>query len=75
MRWCAAVDAVGLTVACGVQGAWGGGLLMSRKHRHKLNGVERYKHNTTNTQKSVVLNEIRQVWSVSPTLAGSFYPG
>lgn len=41
MRWCAAVDAVGLTVACGVQGAWGGGLLMSSKHRHKLNGVER----------------------------------
>ncbi|KAG7227566.1 hypothetical protein INR49_005381 [Caranx melampygus] len=24
-----------------VDGAWGGGLLMSRKHRHKLNGVER----------------------------------
>lgn len=24
------------------QGAWGGGLLMSRKHRHKLNGIERY---------------------------------
>ncbi len=24
------------------KGAWGGGLLMSRKHRHKLNGVERY---------------------------------
>lgn len=24
-----------------VQGAWGGGLLMSRKHRHKLRGVER----------------------------------
>lgn len=23
------------------QGAWGGGLLMSRKHRHKLSGVER----------------------------------
>lgn len=23
------------------QGAWGGGLLMSRKHRHKLNGIER----------------------------------
>lgn len=24
------------------QGAWGGGLLMSRKHRHKLSGVERW---------------------------------
>lgn len=24
-----------------LQGAWGGGLLMSRKHRHKLSGVER----------------------------------
>lgn len=24
------------------QGAWGGGLLMSRKHKWKLNGVERY---------------------------------
>lgn len=24
------------------QAAWGGGLLMSRKHRHKLNGIERY---------------------------------
>lgn len=25
-----------------LQGAWGGGLLMSRKHRHKLSGIERY---------------------------------
>lgn len=30
------------TTSSFVQGAWGGGLLMSRKHRHKLNGVERY---------------------------------
>uniref|UniRef100_A0A673NFA8 Glutamate decarboxylase 1 n=2 Tax=Sinocyclocheilus rhinocerous TaxID=307959 RepID=A0A673NFA8_9TELE len=30
-----------------VDGAWGGGLLLSRKHRHKLNGVERYANSVT----------------------------
>uniref|UniRef100_A0A8C6L2I7 Glutamate decarboxylase 1b n=1 Tax=Nothobranchius furzeri TaxID=105023 RepID=A0A8C6L2I7_NOTFU len=33
------------------QGAWGGGLLMSRKHRHKLNGVERANSVTWNPHK------------------------
>lgn len=30
-----------LNVAVCAQGAWGGGLLMSRRHRHKLSGIER----------------------------------
>uniref|UniRef100_A0AAR2JUI0 Glutamate decarboxylase 1 n=1 Tax=Pygocentrus nattereri TaxID=42514 RepID=A0AAR2JUI0_PYGNA len=34
-----------------VDGAWGGGLLMSRKHRHKLNGVERANSVTWNPHK------------------------
>uniref|UniRef100_A0A8C7N8F0 Glutamate decarboxylase 1 n=1 Tax=Oncorhynchus kisutch TaxID=8019 RepID=A0A8C7N8F0_ONCKI len=33
------------------QGAWGGGLLMSRKHRHKLSGVERANSVTWNPHK------------------------
>ncbi|KAK3574678.1 hypothetical protein QTP86_012451 [Hemibagrus guttatus] len=34
-----------------VDGAWGGSLLMSRKHRHKLNGVERANSVTWNPHK------------------------
>ncbi|TRY60310.1 hypothetical protein DNTS_015379 [Danionella cerebrum] len=34
-----------------VDGAWGGGLLMSRKHRHKLSGVERANSVTWNPHK------------------------
>uniref|UniRef100_A0A8C9Y3A9 Glutamate decarboxylase 1b n=1 Tax=Sander lucioperca TaxID=283035 RepID=A0A8C9Y3A9_SANLU len=34
-----------------VDGAWGGGLLMSRKHRHKLAGVERANSVTWNPHK------------------------
>uniref|UniRef100_A0AAY4E888 Glutamate decarboxylase 1a n=1 Tax=Denticeps clupeoides TaxID=299321 RepID=A0AAY4E888_9TELE len=34
-----------------VDGAWGGGLLMSRQHRHKLNGVERANSVTWNPHK------------------------
>uniref|UniRef100_A0A8C2JD89 Glutamate decarboxylase 1 n=1 Tax=Cyprinus carpio TaxID=7962 RepID=A0A8C2JD89_CYPCA len=34
-----------------VDGAWGGGLLMSRKHRHKLNGIERANSVTWNPHK------------------------
>ncbi|XP_032821372.2 glutamate decarboxylase 1 [Petromyzon marinus] len=34
-----------------VDAAWGGGLLMSRKHRHKLNGVERANSVTWNPHK------------------------
>uniref|UniRef100_A0A8C7RHZ9 Glutamate decarboxylase 1 n=1 Tax=Oncorhynchus mykiss TaxID=8022 RepID=A0A8C7RHZ9_ONCMY len=34
-----------------VDGAWGGGLLMSRKHRHKLRGVERANSVTWNPHK------------------------
>uniref|UniRef100_A0A671QQY0 Glutamate decarboxylase 1 n=1 Tax=Sinocyclocheilus anshuiensis TaxID=1608454 RepID=A0A671QQY0_9TELE len=34
-----------------VDGAWGGGLLLSRKHRHKLNGVERANSVTWNPHK------------------------
>uniref|UniRef100_A0A8C7L490 Glutamate decarboxylase 1 n=1 Tax=Oncorhynchus kisutch TaxID=8019 RepID=A0A8C7L490_ONCKI len=33
------------------KGAWGGGLLMSRKHRHKLSGVERANSVTWNPHK------------------------
>ncbi|KAJ6644684.1 hypothetical protein lerEdw1_013655 [Lerista edwardsae] len=33
------------------KGAWGGGLLMSRKHRHKLNGIERANSVTWNPHK------------------------
>ncbi|TNN54241.1 Glutamate decarboxylase 1 [Liparis tanakae] len=48
------IDDSVLTVAdvlCPAQGAWGGGLLMSRKHRHKLNGVERANSVTWNPHK------------------------
>ncbi|KAG5852645.1 glutamate decarboxylase 1 isoform X1 [Anguilla anguilla] len=34
-----------------VDGAWGGGLLMSRKHRHKLSGIERANSVTWNPHK------------------------
>uniref|UniRef100_A0A8C5AMR3 Glutamate decarboxylase 1b n=1 Tax=Gadus morhua TaxID=8049 RepID=A0A8C5AMR3_GADMO len=34
-----------------VDGAWGGGLLMSRKHRHKLDGIERANSVTWNPHK------------------------
>uniref|UniRef100_A0AAR2IV13 Glutamate decarboxylase 1 n=1 Tax=Pygocentrus nattereri TaxID=42514 RepID=A0AAR2IV13_PYGNA len=34
-----------------VDGAWGGGLLMSRRHRHKLSGVERANSVTWNPHK------------------------
>ncbi|KAG5283670.1 hypothetical protein AALO_G00044660 [Alosa alosa] len=34
-----------------VDGAWGGGLLMSKKHRHKLNGIERANSVTWNPHK------------------------
>ncbi|XP_031665798.1 glutamate decarboxylase 1-like isoform X2 [Oncorhynchus kisutch] len=34
-----------------LQGAWGGGLLMSRKHRHKFSGVERANSVTWNPHK------------------------
>uniref|UniRef100_A0A4W4HST2 Glutamate decarboxylase 1 n=1 Tax=Electrophorus electricus TaxID=8005 RepID=A0A4W4HST2_ELEEL len=34
-----------------VDGAWGGGLLMSRQHRHKLNGIERANSVTWNPHK------------------------
>lgn len=38
------------------QAAWGGGLLMSRKHKWKLSGVERYTHFSCSQHKVWKLN-------------------
>ncbi|KPP68148.1 glutamate decarboxylase 1-like [Scleropages formosus] len=40
-----------VNATAGSTGAWGGGLLMSRKHRHKLSGIERANSVTWNPHK------------------------